>query len=388
VYAPALVAFVGAVLTFGGRSDPGVGWFPLAPHEPYRPPYHASPTYITNVNVTNTVIRQTNVVNIVNNVNNVTNIRYANRNVPGAMVAMPARQFARAAPTRRAAFLLPPGVARAAPVLAAPHARALPQSRVGTPPARRLPPAPVMRRVAVTRALPPSAFAHAGAGARAHGAPAPARLAAHAPVPPLRVLRPALGKPVTPRPAQPPYAMAERRALRTGQPDGAPAPRPLAGPVPSPGRQLVARGGSAAGATAAEPGRRPPGRAALPGRPGAPVTPHPAAPRPLEGVAGRASLGGAGRHDGGGPVPQAPVAHEAAVRARTSQPQRVVAQASQPHPHPQPRAVAHPPAPPAHPQPARHAAPPTPHPQAASHAPPHPAPPADRGHKHGEQGGH
>ena len=80
VYAPALVAFVGAVLTFGGRSDPGVGWFPLAPHEPYRPPYHASPTYITRVNVTNTVINQTNIVN------NITNVRYVNRNVPGAMV--------------------------------------------------------------------------------------------------------------------------------------------------------------------------------------------------------------------------------------------------------------------------------------------------------------
>jgi hypothetical protein len=460
VYAPALVAFVGAVLTFGGRSDPGVGWFPLAPHEPYRPPYHASPTYITNVNVTNTVIRQTNVVNIVNNV---TNIRYANRNVPGAMVAMPAQQFARAAPTRRAALLLPPGVARAAPVLAAPQARALPQSRVGTPPARRLPPAPVMQRVAVTRALPPSAFVRAGAGARAHGVPAPARpgarLAAHAPVPPLRVLRPALGKPVTPQPAhgpvpgagpggrqvvqggrpgmppqpghavhgalplaaQPPGAMAERRALRAGHPGGAPVPRPPAGPAPSPGQQLAAPGGSAAGATAAEPGRRPPGPAALPDRPGAPMTPHPAAPRPVEGAAGhappRVAAGDAGRHDGRGPVPQpAPVAHEAAVRARA--PQRVVAQASQPHPHPQPaphpqpvrhasspaphlQPVPHavqpgphpqpaphaaPPAP--HPQPTPHAAPPAPHPQPAPHAPPHPAPAADHAHKHGEQGGH
>ncbi|WP_162251823.1 DUF6600 domain-containing protein, partial [Massilia sp. Root335] len=149
VYAPALVAFVGAVLTLGGRSGPGVGWFPLAPHEAYRPPYHASPTYITNVNVSNTVIRRTQ---IVNNINNVTNIRYVNRNVPGAMVAMPAQQFAQATSTRRAALLLPPGVARAAPVLAAPQARPLPQSRVGTAPAGRLPPAPVMQRVAVTRA--------------------------------------------------------------------------------------------------------------------------------------------------------------------------------------------------------------------------------------------
>ncbi|MFS2022025.1 hypothetical protein ACEN88_36390, partial [Massilia sp. CT11-108] len=74
---------------YGGRSDPGVGWFPLAPHEPYRPPYHASPTYITNVNVTNTVIRQTTIVD------NTANIDYRNRGVPGAIVAMPARPVAR-----------------------------------------------------------------------------------------------------------------------------------------------------------------------------------------------------------------------------------------------------------------------------------------------------
>ncbi|MFD0877882.1 DUF6600 domain-containing protein, partial [Massilia pinisoli] len=120
VYAPALVAFVGAVLAVGGRSDPGVGWFPLAPHEPYRPSYRASPTYITNVNVSNTVIRQTNIVN------NVTNIRYVNRTVPGAIVAMPARQFAQAVPTADEGLLLAPGVARAAPVVAGPQARPLP----------------------------------------------------------------------------------------------------------------------------------------------------------------------------------------------------------------------------------------------------------------------
>jgi len=239
VYAPALVAFVGAVLAVGGRSDPGVGWFPLAPHEPYRPPYHASPTYITNVNVTNTVIRQTNIVN------NVTNIRYVNRTVPGAIVAMPAQQFAQAVPTARAAMLLPPGVARAAPVLAGPQARPLPQSRLGMPAAGRLPPAPVQQRVAVTRALPRAAFvtgaalagaaaAHAAAPAR-HGAP----LAVHGPVPPLRVLRPAIGKPVVPQPARgtvPGVAAAGRQFAQDGRPG-----MPLgAGPAGLHGSQALA----------------------------------------------------------------------------------------------------------------------------------------------------
>jgi hypothetical protein len=270
VYAPALVAFVGAVLAVGGRSDPGVGWFPLAPHEPYRPPYHASPTYITNVNVTNTVIRQTNIVN------NVTNIRYVNRTVPGAIVAMPARQFAQAVPTARAAMLLPPGVARAAPVLAAPQARPLPQSRLGMLPAGRLPPAPVQQRVAVTRALPRAAFvsgvALAGAAAVAHAA-APARhgapLAVHGPVPPLRVLRPAIGKPVVPQPARgavPGVDGAGRQFAQGGRPGMPSAAGPAAsygphglvgmplaagrGPVPVPGphgQQFAGRMPAAAG---------------------------------------------------------------------------------------------------------------------------------------------
>ena len=203
VYAPALVAFVGTALAIGSWNGPGVGWFPLAPHEPYRPPYHASPTYITNVNVTNTVIRQTNIVNNIN----VTNINYRNRMVPGAMVAMPAPQFAQAAPTARAGLLLPPGVARAAPVLARPDARPLPQSRFGSGPASRLPPAPALQRVALARALPAAAFAHAAPGPATGrpGVPAVAQGivpgAPHGVVPALRMVRPVHGRLAAPRPA-------------------------------------------------------------------------------------------------------------------------------------------------------------------------------------------
>jgi hypothetical protein len=251
VYAPALVAFVGAVLAVGGRSDPGVGWFPLAPHEAYRPPYRASPTYITNVNVTNTVIRQTNVVNNVN-------IRYVNRTVPGAIVAMPAQQFAQAVPTARAGLLLPPGVARAAPLLAAPRARPLPQSRLGTAPAGRLPPAPVQQRVAVTRALPRAAFgsgaALAGAAAAPgrHGAPS----AVHGPVPPLRVLRPAIGKPVVPQPARGPVPGVDAagrqfaQGVRPGMPPGS-GPAAPHGPQGLVGMPLSAHPGQ--GARGAQP---------------------------------------------------------------------------------------------------------------------------------------
>lgn len=51
VYAPALVAFVGngdGPLAIGGK--PAVAWFPLAPGEAWRPPYAATPRYISSVN--------------------------------------------------------------------------------------------------------------------------------------------------------------------------------------------------------------------------------------------------------------------------------------------------------------------------------------------------
>lgn len=70
VYAPALVGWVGSAppassvsVSISVGSAP-VGWFPLAPHEVYVPPYSASPVYMRNVNVTH-VTNITNVTNIV-----------------------------------------------------------------------------------------------------------------------------------------------------------------------------------------------------------------------------------------------------------------------------------------------------------------------------------
>ena len=68
VYAPALVAFIGeaggdaanwsGAPGLGGGQRPGLGWFPLAPGEAYRPAYRASASYVTQVNH-NTVINNT-----------------------------------------------------------------------------------------------------------------------------------------------------------------------------------------------------------------------------------------------------------------------------------------------------------------------------------------
>src|SRR5471030_2358126 len=99
VYAPALVAFVGGVslaVALGGGGN-GVGWFPLAPREVYRPAYHVSQNYFTNINASNTVINRTQISNVYNN-NNVTNITYANRGVRGAVMAVPTQAFVNAQP--------------------------------------------------------------------------------------------------------------------------------------------------------------------------------------------------------------------------------------------------------------------------------------------------
>ena len=68
VYAPALVAFIGAAaggFAIAGESGPAVGWFPLAPDEPYWPSYTRNENYIRNLNAGNvrnidTVVRQSN----------------------------------------------------------------------------------------------------------------------------------------------------------------------------------------------------------------------------------------------------------------------------------------------------------------------------------------
>jgi hypothetical protein len=105
VYAPALVVFVGGGgVGFGGN----VAWFALGPREVYVPSYHVSPAYVNRVNVTNTVVNTTTITNvynttIINKTTTITNVNYANRNVQGAVTAVPQRAFASAQPVARSA---------------------------------------------------------------------------------------------------------------------------------------------------------------------------------------------------------------------------------------------------------------------------------------------
>jgi hypothetical protein len=89
VYAPALVAWVGGG-QFGVTMSLGAGavaWVPLGPQEAYVPPYHTSPTYLTQVNNSTTIVNVTNIYNTTN----VTTVNYVNARVPNAVVAVSAQ---------------------------------------------------------------------------------------------------------------------------------------------------------------------------------------------------------------------------------------------------------------------------------------------------------
>ncbi|MBI3476173.1 MAG: hypothetical protein HY010_10600 [Acidobacteria bacterium] len=104
VYAPALVVFIGGG---GGGWGSNVGWFPLGPREVYVPSYRVSRGYVNRVNVSNTNVNVTNITNvynttIINKTTNITNVTYVNRNIRGAVTAVPQRTFVSAQPVARA----------------------------------------------------------------------------------------------------------------------------------------------------------------------------------------------------------------------------------------------------------------------------------------------
>ncbi len=158
-YAPALVVFVGGAnlqLTITSGNVGGVAWFPLAPREVYRPSYTVSRGYFENVNQSNTVINNTVIVNIYNNTN-VTNVVYANRQVPGAVVAVPTTAFVQSQPVSRAAMKLSEDVLASRPVSVAPPVAPTEKSVRGAAAQRDKPPARVFERPVVARTAPPAA---------------------------------------------------------------------------------------------------------------------------------------------------------------------------------------------------------------------------------------
>jgi hypothetical protein len=166
VYAPALVAWVGAAPGFsfsvGFGVGGGVGWFPLGPREVFVPTYRVSEAYVTRVNVTNTVVERTTVVNVYRN-QNVTNVTYANQRVNGGVTAVSRDTFVNARPVSRNVVNVPESELAAAPVSRGVPFEPSHASIVGAGrPGAVRPPAAVVNRSVVAKRIPPLAPARFG----------------------------------------------------------------------------------------------------------------------------------------------------------------------------------------------------------------------------------
>jgi hypothetical protein len=244
VYAPALVVFVGGAGGFGGN----VGWFPLGPREVYVPSYGVSRNYINRVNVSNTTVNTTTITNvynttIVNKSTTINNVTYVNRNVAGAVTAVPQHAFVSAQPVARAAVAVNTKEIASAPVSSraavAPTSNSVFGAHANTANRASAPPAAVVNRQVIAKATPPppsAPFAARQQALAAHpGQPVPRqelqRMQAAAKAPPMVKQAPP-GKPATPttvaRGAQPGNPSANQPANRPGNPpaNGRPGANP------------------------------------------------------------------------------------------------------------------------------------------------------------------
>jgi hypothetical protein len=158
-YAPALVVFVGGDnfgLSVSGGIPGGIGWFALGPREVYRPWYQVSRGYFDTINRSNTVINTTVINNYYDNTN-VTNVTYANRQVPGAVIAVPTTTFVQSQPVSRAAIPVTREMVAAAPVVVVAPVAPSEQSVRGSGAARGKPPVRAFDRPVVARTAPPAA---------------------------------------------------------------------------------------------------------------------------------------------------------------------------------------------------------------------------------------
>jgi hypothetical protein len=290
VYAPALVAFVGGGMVAGGT----VAWFPLGPREVYVPSYRVSPAYVNRVNVSNTTVNQTTVTNVYNttiinnNSNNtrINNVTYVNRNVNGAVTAVPQRSFASAQPVAQSAIRVNQQQIRAMSVTSraavSPERASVMGPHTNTAGRVAAPPQAVASRAVIAKTAPPPpppAFAaRQQALARHPGVPIPRQELAKlrpANAPAAREVRVAPPS----RPAQPTPA-----ANRPGQP-GNPAANGRPGGNPPPANQPGAnsRPGAAGQpnqppARNERPGANPGNNRPQPNQPAPNNRPEPAAP--------------------------------------------------------------------------------------------------------------
>ena len=221
VYAPALVAWVGApgVSVAVGA---GVGWFPLGPREVYVPSYRVSPRYVERVNVTNTVIvNKTYITNVYQN--RVTNITYVNRDARGGVTTVSREVFTSAQPVgrlwNRDADVKAWTARGTAPAIAPTRGSLV---GAGARVSVRQPPATIMNRQVVARTSPPRgpvSFDRQEAAIRANGGQPLgradlARLQPSTAVAGVRVVTPQRRGFERPAPANEPTMADRARALR------------------------------------------------------------------------------------------------------------------------------------------------------------------------------
>jgi len=255
VYAPALVAFVGG----GSFAAGSVAWFPLGPREVYVPSYRVSQGYVNRVNVTNTTVNTTTVTNvynttIVNKSTTITNVNYVNRNVQGAVTAVPERAFASAQPVARNAVRVNARDVASGPV----------NVRAAVPPAREAV-LGVHANTANRVAAPPKAVAARTVIAKATPPPTPASFAARQ-----QVLQAHPGQSV------------DRTEMRKLRPASAAAPQVKQAPPAKPATPTQAKANPPANGAPA-PNTRPGANAPQPARPqpnNEPATNRPEANRP------------------------------------------------------------------------------------------------------------
>ena len=301
VYAPALVVFIGAGgAGFGGN----VGWFALGPRDVYVPSYHVSEAYVNRVNISNTTVNITTVTNvyhttIINNSTTITNITYVNRNVAGAVMAVPQQAFVSAQPVAKVAVVVSARDIAAAPVSGRAAMVPTRQSVLGAKAATAnhvaAPPAAVANRQVIAKKTPPPPpvpFAKQQQALAAH----PGQPLARSEV---RTLRPATAEARPMVKQAPPGKPATPSAARTGnQPGNQPAParpaQPAAAPSanqppknqPSPNQPInrpanqPASNGRPAVAPPAQPNRPPSTTPNQPATSNRPETMRPAAPQP------------------------------------------------------------------------------------------------------------
>jgi len=343
VYAPALVVFVGG----GGPGMGGnVAWFPLGPREVYVPPYHVSPAYVNRVNISNTTVTQTTVTNvynttIVNNNTTVNNVTYANRNVNGAVTAVPQQSFAGGQPVARSAVTLTRQQIAAAPVNArvavAPTQTAVMGPRASTANPVAAPPRAMFTRPVIAKAAPPPAPVSFAAKQQV--------LAAHPGQPVARQemqqLRPATAPANQPVVKQaPPGKPATPTAVNTARPGNQPANRMTNQPTNPPANQPAYR---PVNPNANErPTVAPPNRPTQPNQPSAPTVRNdrpaaqPPATRPVQPTPPPQNTRPVAppRQNEAPPRPQTP---PPANRPPQSPPPAEARPQTQPHPQPPPK---------------------------------------------------